>query len=165
MSITCESITSDIRAYADSAVEQGKQAVGQLTTTVSTAAGELLAQAERAIHLDAVLAAAEPYLNQVKQYTALGEKWVGQVAATAESLTGIMIESVQDRFVKPVVSLAGGGATPVVTTAPRTAPRKSPARKAAATRPATKSATPGIARKAPVKKAPVKKSPAKKASS
>lgn len=190
------SITSDIRAYADSALEQGKQVVGQaqaqlndvtgqanefvgkvtgtakdnvsgLTSKATDAVNDLRSQAEKAINIDAIKTAVEPYLAQAKQYrssvtdraeslfeSVRKDKRVAKVVATAESLTGVVVETVNVRVVKPVVSLTGLGSKP----APKRKPAAKAATKPAATRPAAK--------KAPAKKAASKstarKSPAKK---
>jgi uncharacterized protein YjbJ (UPF0337 family) len=206
------SITSDIRSYADTALVQGKQVVGQaqaqltdvtgqanqfvgkltgtakdnvsglagkLSGTATDAVNDLRSQAEKAINLDAIKTAVEPYLAQAKQYrssvtdraeglfdSVRKDKRVAKVIDTAESLTGVVVETLQERIVKPVTSLTGRS--------PKPAPRKRPAKKApakaatkpAATRPATKKAT---ATKAPAKKTAAKstarKAPAKKATS
>lgn len=92
------SITSDIRSYADNAVQQGKQVLDQaqaqlndvtgqanqfvgkltgsakenvssLTSKANEAVSDLRAQAEKAVNLDALKAAVEPYLAQAKGYT------------------------------------------------------------------------------------------------
>jgi F0F1-type ATP synthase membrane subunit b/b' len=208
------SITSDIRSYADTALEQGKTVVGQaqaqltdvtdqanqfvgkltgsakenvsgLTTKATDAVNDLRSQAEKAINLDAIKSAVEPYLAQAKaqatQYrttvtdraegileSVKSDKRVAKVIDTAESLTGVVVDTVQERVVKPVASLTGRGSKP----APRKAPaKKAPAKKAtkpAATRPATKASTTAptaktTAAKAPAKKATAaKKAPAKK---
>ncbi len=188
------SITNDIRSYADTALEQGKQYVGQaqaqfngvnrqanqfvngLTSSFTTRATgtvhDLRTQAEKTLNIDAIKTAVEPYLAQAKQYrasvtdraeglleTVTSDKRVAKVITTAESLTGVVFETVQERVVKPVVSLTGLGNTP--------APKKAPAKpaKAATTRPAKKAPAKKAtaARKAPAKKATTaRKAPAKK---
>jgi len=183
------SITSDIRAYADTAFVQGKQVVGQaqaqitdvtgqanqlvskLTGTASDAVSDLRSQAEKAINLAALKSAVEPYLAQAKQYrntvTDLAEgvldsvrndKRVAKVVATAESLTGVVVDTVNERLVKPVSALTGRGSKLGRKPAAKSTARKAPA-KAATTRPAVK--------KAPAKKATAtstaRKAPAKKA--
>jgi hypothetical protein len=191
--MTDMSITNDIRSYADTALETGKQYVGQaqaqfngvnrqanqfvsgLTSSITSRANgtvhDLRTQAEKTLNIDAIKTAVEPYLAQAKQYrasvtdraeglfeTVTSDKRVAKVITTAESLTGVVFETVQERVVKPVVSLTGLGNTP--------APKKTPAKpaKAATTRPAKKSP----AKKAPAKKATTarkttaRKTPAKK---
>jgi hypothetical protein len=177
--MTDMSITNDIRSYADTALETGKQYVGQaqaqfngvnrqanqfvsgLTTRATGTVHDLRTQAEKTLNIDAIKTAVEPYLAQAKQYrasvtdraeglfeTVTSDKRVAKVITTAESLTGVVFETVQERVVKPVASLTGLGNTP--------AAKRTPAKpaKAATTRPA---------KKAPAKKAPAKKAPAKKA--
>jgi hypothetical protein len=151
------SITSDIRSYADTAIGQSKQVVGQ---TVSTAAG-LRAQAEKAVNLEAIKAAVEPYLAQARNYSAAltdraedlfstvkDDKRVGGVVTRAETLTGAVVETVQARVLKPVQSLTGLGGSPKIAA---TKPAPTPA----VTKPA------GTVRKAPAKKAAARKAGAK----
>jgi ABC-type sugar transport system ATPase subunit len=176
------SFTSDIRSYADTAVEQGKQVldqaqtqltgvnkqanelvnkfrgnvtdnVSQLTTKAESAVADLRAQAEKAVNLEAVKTAVEPYLAQVRGYstavtdraeglltTVKGDKRVAFVVAKAESLTGTVVETVTERVVKPVQSVTGLGTKP----APKsTKPASKPAAtattvKATATKPAAR---------------------------
>jgi ElaB/YqjD/DUF883 family membrane-anchored ribosome-binding protein len=179
------SITNDIRSYADSALEQGKQVldqaqsqltdvtgqanefvgkirgtakenVSELTAKANDAVSDLRTQAEKAINLDAIKTAIEPYLAQAKGYSTTvtdraeelftavkNDKRVAKVVTRAEVLTGTVVETVQDRVVKPVQSLTGRGAKPVA---------KPAAPKPAVTKPAAK---------APARKAPAKKAAAK----
>jgi uncharacterized protein YjbJ (UPF0337 family) len=198
------SITNDIRSYADTALEQGKNVVGQaqaqltdvtgqanefvgkltgtakdnvsgFTSKATGAVNDLRAQAEKTINLDAIKSAVEPYLAQVKQYgssvteraeglyeSVKSDKRVAKVITTAESVTGAVVETVQDRVVKPVATLTGRGSKPApvkkatATPAAKTATKRASTAKAAATRPA---------KKAPAKKATsaARKAPAKKA--
>jgi len=179
------SITSDIRNYADTALEQGKQVVGQaqaqltdvtdqanqfvgkLTGTATDAVNDLRSQAEKAINLDAIKTAVEPYLAQAKQYrssvtdraeglfdSVRSDKRVAKVVATAESLTGVVVETVNERVVKPVASLTGR--SPKTVSKPTV--RKSPAKKAAAKKAPAKAATKPATTRPAAKKAPAKKS-------
>jgi ElaB/YqjD/DUF883 family membrane-anchored ribosome-binding protein len=198
------SITKDIRSYADTAVEQGKQVLDQaqtqlhdvtgqanglvgkvtgaakdnasgLTTKATDAVHDLRTQAEKAVNVDAIKAAIEPYVAQAKGYsttvtdraeelftTVKNDKRVAKLVGTAESVTGIVVETVQDRVVKPVQSLTGRGSKP----APKAPPTKPATTKPAATKPAATKAAPkpaatATARKATARKAPAKKAPAK----
>ncbi|MDT4938052.1 MAG: hypothetical protein QOG80_1723 [Pseudonocardiales bacterium] len=177
------SITNDIRSYADTALEQGKQVLDQaqsqlndvtsqanefvgklrgtatdnVSTITSKANGyvvDLRTQAEKAVNLEAIKAAIEPYVAQAKGYsttvtdraeelysTVKSDKRVAKLVSKAEEITGTVVETVQDRLVKPVQSLTGLGIKPA---APKAA-----APKPAVTRPAAK--------KAPAKKAPAKR--------
>jgi hypothetical protein len=169
--MTDMSITSDIRGYADTALDQGKQYVGQAQAQFQ----DLRAQAEKTLNVDAVKTAVEPYLAQAKQYranvkatvnatvtdraeglvaTVKGNDRVAKVLTTAETVTGAVVGTVQERVVKPVVSLTGRGSG--TSAAKKATPRPA---KTATTRPAKPAAT-----TAPAKKAPAKKAPAKKAS-
>lgn len=160
------SITSDIRAYADSALEQGKQVGAKASNTVA----DLRAQAEKAINVDAIRAAVEPYLAQAKEYrtavtdranglvdSVTSDKRVAKLVGTAESLSGTVVGTVTERVVKPVQNLTGLGK-----------PARKPAGKpAAATKPASTRPAPKPAAKATTKSSPSKstarKAPARKA--
>jgi hypothetical protein len=222
------SITKDIRSYADSAFEQGKQVLDQAQTQLTDVTGQandlvgkftgtawdnvseftgqandlvgkftgtawdnvseftakatgavhdLRTQAEKAVNLDAIRVAVEPYLAQAKGYsnavtdrveefyaTLWNDKRVAKLVSTAESLTGVVVETVQVRVVKPVQSLTGLGSTPAAKpAAPKAAP-KAAAAKPAVTKPAVTKPAPATtattarttARKAPAKKAAAK---------
>jgi hypothetical protein len=191
------SIASDIRSYADTAVSQGKQAldqaqaqindvtgqanelygktrenVSEIASKASTAVNDLRVSAEKAINLDAIKTAVEPYLSQVKDYTSTvtdraegllsgvkSDKRVVKLVDAAGSVTGIVVETVQERVVKPVQSLTGRGTKP----AAKPAPASKPAPTAAAAKPATKPAATKPASK-PASKPAVRKSPAKRVS-
>lgn len=157
------SIATDIRSYADNALAQGKQVIDQaqenvsgLTSKATDAVTDLRAQAEKAVNLDAIKTAIEPYLAQAKGYsttvtdraeelfaTVKNDKRVSLVVSKAEQLSGTVVETVQERIVKPVQSLTGLGAKAPATTAPK------PTAATTAPKPAAKS----TARKAPAKKA------------
>ncbi|HEV7205322.1 MAG TPA: hypothetical protein VGN18_11990 [Jatrophihabitans sp.] len=157
------SITSDLRSYADTAVNQGKQALetaqaqlNEVSGTANDAFGkyranvtdiadkaveatsELRTSVEKAINLEAIKAAIEPYLAQAKSYGTQvtdraedlfsGIKGDKRVAKLVD-VSGVVVETVQERVVKPVVSLTGIGAKP--------AAKKSTATRPAATKPAT----------------------------
>jgi hypothetical protein len=175
------SITSDLRSYADNAVATAqaqlndvtgtagelygktKENVTEIANKATGAVADLRASAEKAINLDAFKTAVEPYLAQVKDYTATvtdraevvlaglkNDKRVGKLVDAA----GVVVETVQERVVKPVQLLAGRSATPATKPAPTTAAAK-PATKPAATKPAAgKPAGKPAARKAPAKRAP-----------
>jgi hypothetical protein len=205
------SIASDLRAYADTAVTQSKQIVGTTLSTAQTqlndvtgqagelygkarenvaglagkagaAVNDLRTQAEKAVNLDALKTAVEPYVAQAKGYTAQvtdraeafygtvkGDPRVAKLVGTAGAVAG----TVQARIVLPVQSLTGRGATaskPAATatkagttgttaaTAAKPAAAKPAAPKAAATKPATtkpatKATSKPAAPKAPAKRA------------
>jgi glycine cleavage system H lipoate-binding protein len=200
------SITSDIRSYADTAIGQGKQVLDQaqsqlndanrqanelvvkitdtakdnvstLATKATVAVGDLRSQAEKAINLDALKAAVEPYLAHVKGYsdtvngrleslvsTVASDKRVARLVSTTESLTGLVVGAVQERVVKPVQSLSPFGKSTGSAVAPaKPAATKSTTKSTATRTPATKAP----AKKATTAKAPVtstpRKAPAKKA--
>jgi hypothetical protein len=173
------SITSDLRGYADSALEQGKQVVEQVTARAnvseltSRAGGivtDLRTQAEKTLNIEALRSAVEPYLAQAKPYLAQAKQYRGLVAeraeglfdtvksdervakvvSTAESLTGVVVGTVNERVVAPVSSLAGrkpAGSPAAKASKPastRPAAKKAPAKKATTARKSTASkATPG----------------------
>lgn len=195
------SITSDIRSYADTAVNQGKQvletaqaqlndvsgtandALGKYRANVTDIADEaveatteLRSSVEKAINIDAIKAAIEPYLAQAKSYGTQvtdraedffsgikSDKRVAKLVDTAGSVSGVVVETVQERVVKPVVSLTGIGAKP--------AAKKPVATKPAATKPAPKATAKPSPRATaakttatkPATKAAPRRSPAKKA--
>jgi hypothetical protein len=156
-----------IRNYADTAIEQGKLATeqanqffGTLAGRAAGAVGELRAQAEHALPLDTIKSAVEPYVEQARKLaqkqaqnvshraegllgtvrqTVTSDPRLAKAVATAETVAGALVETVQDRVVTPVVNLAGRGDKPA--SRPASKPAASAARKPAATRPATKSAT------------------------
>jgi hypothetical protein len=188
------SIASDIRSYADTAVNQGKQVldsaqsqlndvtgqanefygktkdnVTDIASKATEAVNDLRISAEKAVNLDAIKTAVEPYLAQVKGYTSTvtdraevllsgvkKDKRVAKLVDAAGSVTGVVVETVQERVVKPVQSLTGLGGKPAPkpSPTPKAAPKAAakPATKPAATKPASKPASKPAARKAPVKR-------------
>lgn len=127
------------------------------------AVNDLRASAERVVNLDAIKSAVEPYLAQVKGYTTTvtdraeslvagvtHDKRVAKLVDTAGSVTGVVVETVQQRVVKPVQELTGLGAKPAAKPATRPA-------KAGAAKPAGKPATSKPAGKPGARKAPAKR--------
>jgi hypothetical protein len=202
------SVTSDIRSYADTAVAQGKQVIdqvieqvidqtidkaqaqfGEISGKATGAAHDLRAQAEKAVDLDALTAAVEPYVVQVKEYTsAVADKVSASVETlltvarkdprfdrfviTAESFGAVLLVTVNERVVQPVVSLtaaslAGVAGKPTLSNgaAGKPAARRPGAGKPAAAEPATaKPTTPAAAGPTTRKPAaPKAASPARKA--
>jgi hypothetical protein len=193
------SIASDIRQYADTAVSQGKQVldtaqaqlndvtgqanelygktkenVSDIATKATGAVNDLRAQAEKAINLDAIKTAVEPYLSQVKGYAntvsdraesllsgVKSDKRVVKIVDAAGSVTGAVTEAVQERVVKPAQSLVGIGSKPTAAHAAAEKPAPAvakPAVKATAAKPATKPAATKPASKPAARKAPAKRS-------
>jgi hypothetical protein len=178
------SITSDIRSYADNAVSQGKQVLDQAIDTaqaslndVTGQAGDfvgraqknvndLRASAEKAVNLDAVSTAVEPYIAQFREYTTAvtdrvehavdglrSDKRVAALIDQAEALGNTVVETLNERVVKPVQSLTGrstsSSAKPASKPTPKPRPSatspsrpaaKSAPRKPATTKPASKTA-------------------------
>lgn len=165
------SIASDLRSYADNAVNQGKQALDsaqaqlndvtgsatELYGKAADAVSDLRAQAEKAVNLDALKTAVEPYLQQARGYvhtvgdraevllgTVKNDKRVAQLVDVA----GTVVETVQQRVVQPVQALTRRETEPAPVAKPAPKATTRPASKPAATKPATKS----TARKAPAKR-------------
>jgi hypothetical protein len=122
------SISTDLRAYAESARDQGSELVARLASTVGSltsaangAAVDLRTQAGRTI-------------GSVRN-----DSRVSGLVDRAETVARPVLTLVQERVVQPVRTIAGRGTpTPVVEPAPSSAPHKpaTGARKPAATRPA-----------------------------
>jgi uncharacterized protein YoxC len=178
------SITSDIKSYADNAVAaaqaslndvtgQANELFGKTKNNVSDIAGkatetvnDLRTSAEKAINLDALKTAVEPYVASVKDYTSsvtdraevlfsglAGDPRVAKLVGTAGSVTSVVVETVQERVVKPVQSLTGIGTKSGPATKPAAKAPAKPVSKPAATKPAaTKPASKPAARKAPAKR-------------
>jgi uncharacterized protein YoxC len=185
------SIASDLRSYADTAVSQGRQVLDQAQAQLNGVTGQanelagkanefvseiaekatgavtdLRASAEKAVNFDAIKTAVEPYLAQVRTYTASvtdraevlfqgvkSDERVAKLVDTAGSVTGVVVETVQDRVVKPVQSLTGRAGTPVAKPAAPKAATVRPAAKPAATKPVpSKPASKPAARKAPARR-------------
>ncbi len=160
------SIASDIRNYTDSAADYASGIAEKATGTVS----ELLVSAEKAINLDAIKTAVEPYLAQAKEYGATvtdraegvlnnlrSDKLVAKVLDSATAVSGVVLVQVNDRIVKPVQSLTGVGSKAA-------APARTPAPKPATTKPASprstvRATTTGPARKSPARKTAAKRTP------
>jgi uncharacterized protein YjbJ (UPF0337 family) len=164
-------VTGQANEFVGKLTGTAKDSVSGFTSKATGAVNDLRSQAEKTINIDAIKSAVEPYLAQAKQYrnsvtdraeglfeTVKSDKRVAKVITTAESFTGVVVETVQHRVVKPVVSLTRRGT--------KATPKKTPAAKAsakpAATRPAKKApakkatqstATKSTARKTPAKKA------------
>lgn len=148
-----------------------KENVSGLTTKATDAVHDLRTQAEKAVNVDAIKAAIEPYIAQAKGYsttvtdraealftTVKGDKRVAKLVNTAESVTGIVVETVQERVVKPVQSLTGRGSKPVAKAPAAATPATA---KTATVTSAPKPAAAATTRKATARKAPAKKAAAK----
>jgi len=195
------SIATDLKAYADRAASQGKQALdqaqaqlndvtgqanefyGRARTNVTEiadkaagAAGGLRTSAEKAVNLDAIKSAVEPYVSQVLGYTStVTERAEGLLAEARKdkrvaSLIGAVdqvVDQVEAKVVKPVLSFAGRGQKPAgsttespaetTATAPRAA-RPAASKPASATS-ATKAAAKPAARKTTARKPAAPKAP------
>lgn len=114
-------ITNDIRARAD-------EAVSELREKATAAVTDLRAHAQQRVDLDSIKAAVEPYVEQAKGYagavtdraeellaTARKDERVARFLDSAEAITGVVFETVQEHVVKPVQKLTGVGTTSVHT--------------------------------------------------
>jgi hypothetical protein len=174
------SIASDLRGYADNAVSQGKQVLDQaqaqlndvtgqatelygktrenvvgLATKATGAVTDLRLQAEKAVNLDAIKTAVEPYVAQVKGYGTTVTDRVESIVAGVKSdkRVAALVDTAQERVIKPVKELTGLGGKPVATA---TTPAKA-ATKPAATKPASKPAASKPASKPAARKAPARR--------
>lgn len=153
------SITTELRAYADkyvnSAQAQLNDVTGQANELVNKLTGnvsDLRAQAEKAINLDAIKNAVEPYLDQVKGYrasvTERAEALLEQVKS--DKRVKQLVEVVEERVVKPVRTLVNRKPAP------------KPAAKPAVSRPVAAKAAPAKAAPKPAGKPVARKTAAKK---
>lgn len=123
------STTSDLRAYADIALEQGKQVLEQVQSQLSHVtdaatehANDLVTRitGKSAPTRETLKSAAEPYVVQALEYgsvlsdrveelltTLKGDKRIGKFVESAEGLTSLAVVTVQDKVIKPVLLLVG----------------------------------------------------------
>lgn len=132
------SIASDVRSYADSALEQGKQVGADLRNR-----GEALYERVSTLPVvERATAVAEPYVAQLNGYrTTVTDKveqlytdlkkhdQVAKVLGVAELAAGVVVETVNERVVNPVKSLLER--EPVTEAKPTTAKTPVPAATAA----------------------------------
>jgi hypothetical protein len=187
------SITNDIRSYADTALEQGKQVVGQaqaqlngltgtartnvtqLTSRATGAVTDLRTQAEKTLNLDAIRTAVEPYLAQAKQYRAsVTDRAEGLIETVKSDKRVAKVVATAESFTRPVVgtvtervvkpvSALTGRGTKPAGTSTTTSPAKKATTKATTKATAKKASKPASTRPAAKKATAAKKSPAKKA--
>lgn len=157
-------VTGQANGLVGKVTGTAKDNVSGLTTKATDAVHDLRTQAEKAVNVDAIKAAVEPYVAQAKGYsttvtdraeelltTVKNDKRVAKLVSTAEAVTGVVVETVQQRVVKPVQALTGRGSKP----APKAPAAAKPATtKPATAKPASKPAT--TARKTTARKAPAK---------
>ena len=124
--VTATSATRRHRRRAgQQAVGQAQANVAQLTAPVAGGAvTDLRSQAEKTLNVEAIRSAVEPYLAQARIYrssvteraeglldsvkeSVTSDKRVARVVTTAESVTGLVVDTVTERVVKPVTSLTG----------------------------------------------------------
>ena len=175
------SITTDLRSYADKAADraqaslndvtgQANELYGKTRENVAELAGkaqgtvkELRLQAEKAVNLDAIKTAVEPYIAQVKGYTHqvtdraeslfVTVKSDARVAKLVDAARPVVdaarpvVDTVQEKVVKPLTARTAKPA-PAAKAAPKAPAAAKPATRPATTKPASKPA----ARKAPAKR-------------
>jgi len=192
------SIARDLRSYADNAVTQSKQVIDQAQTQLNDVTGQanvfygktreniaelaekatsavndLRTSAEKAVNLNAIKTAVEPYLAQVREYGATvtdraetllsGVRNDKRVAPLVDA-AGVVVEAVQERVVKPVQELTRRDAKPAPAAEPEPASATEPKpAAAAAAEPATKAAAAKPAGEPSIKPA-IRKAPARPAS-
>jgi hypothetical protein len=173
------SIATDLRSYADKAADraqaslndvtgQANELYGKTRENVAEFAGkaqgtvkELRLQAEKAVNLDAIKTAVEPYIAQAKGYTHqvtdraeslfVAVKSDARVAKLVDAARPVVdaarpvVDTVQEKVVKPLATRTTGTAAKPAANA---APKASATTKPATTKPASKPA----ARKAPAKR-------------
>jgi hypothetical protein len=172
------SIATDLRSYADKAQAQlndvsgqanelygkTKENVSEIAGKATSAVHDLRLQAEKALNLDAIKTAVEPYLAQVKDYTSTvtdraeglfsgvkGDKRVAKLVDAARPV----VDVVETRVVKPVQSLIARDQKPAKRPAAKpasTAAATKPVSKPVATKPASKPASKPAVRKSPAKR-------------
>jgi hypothetical protein len=160
---TAQAQLNDVTGQANEFYGKTKENVSDIAGKAGEAVNDLRASAEKAVNLDALKTAVEPYLAQVKDYTSTvtdraevlfagitHDKRVAKLVDAARPVTSVVVETVQERVVKPVQSLTGLGAKPGPKPAATTATK--PVTKPAATKPASKPANKPAARKAPAKR-------------
>jgi len=121
--------STDLRAYADIAVEQGKQLFEQMQSQLSHVTDVATEQATDLVAkintkagpaAESLKSAAEPYLVQALEYgstlsdkaaelltTLKNDKRVGKFVESAEGLTTLAVVTVQHKVIKPVLLLTG----------------------------------------------------------
>jgi hypothetical protein len=166
-----EQAQSQLNDVTGKANRAAKDSVSEITAKAADAVNDLLAQAEKAVNLDAIKAAIEPYVAQARGYsttvtdraeelytTVKNDDRVAKLVNTAESVTGAVVETVQDRVVKPAQKLTGRGAKRAKTQStkrkPATAEPSGP--KPATTKAAAKPAAATARKAAPTKTSPTK---------
>lgn len=179
------SIASDVRSYADSALEQGKHAAAEAYADLRTRGEALYERVSTLPVVERATAVAEPYVSQVgaqlngyratvtdkveQLYADLKKNdQVAKVLGVAETAAGVVVETVNERVVTPVKSILdrepATEAKPTPATAP--APAATTATPAApATTPApSATAAPSTAATSPAKAAPAKRATTRRTS-
>jgi hypothetical protein len=178
------SITNDIRTYADTVVAEGRKVLDSTLSTAqaqlndvtgqanefvgkaTSAAQDLRTSAEKAVNVDAIKAAVEPYLDQVSAYQATVQERAEAIFAelkkdprlakaflAADAAFEVVVETVQERVVKPVVAFTGRGQDTASKSTPRPAAKTTTAK--------TGTAKTGTAKTTPAKTTTAKTTTAK----
>lgn len=145
---------NDVTGQANDLVGKYRDNVSSVADKASGAVNDLRASAEKVINIDAIKSAIEPYLAQAKDYQAnvqgraegiysslKKDKRVGKFVDAAGNVSDVVVETVQERVVKPVQSLTGLGGKPATKKPASTTAAKPAATRPAATKPAAKKTT------------------------
>lgn len=163
-----ENFTATARENFSDIADKANGVASDFADKAGDVAADLRVQAEKVVNLDAIKSAIEPYLAQAKGYGAQvtdraevlidnlrNDKRFAKFIDSAESVSGVVIETVQERVVAPVQNLTGFGSKSTASkpspAKSRPAAKKPAARKPAATKPAA--TKPATARKAAPRKA------------
>ena len=151
---TAQSQLNDVAGTANEYVGKYRDDIADVASKANDAVNDLRVGAEKAINLDAIKTAVEPYFAQAREYGSavtdraeglfngvLDDPRLAKFVETANSVSAVVIEQVTEYVVKPVQSFTGFGSK----SAARTAPKPS---KPATTKPANK---PGTSRPSAVK--------------
>ncbi|MGI8678389.1 MAG: hypothetical protein ACR2LX_06845 [Jatrophihabitans sp.] len=133
-----DSVQASANDYLGRYTTTARENVADIADKANEAVSEIRASAEKAINLEAIKSAIEPYLAQVKDYQAAVTDKAESVFTTVtnDKRVAKVVEQVQDLVVKPVQSRLGW--KPAATSPPASATKPSPtkATKPAATKPA-----------------------------
>lgn len=169
---TAQAQLSDAAGTANDYVGKYRDDITGITDKATEAVTDLRTSAEKAINLDAIKTAVEPYLAQAREYGAAvtdraeglingvkDDPRLAKLVETATSVSSVVIEQVTEYVVKPVQSFTGFGSKPAARPAPK--PSKpattKPANKPSNTKPSTDRGTSRpAAAKSPAKKAAAK---------
>jgi hypothetical protein len=145
------SISNDVRSYADSALEQGKQVIDQAATRALATCAGLRSRGEALYGQVSTLPVVQQVSATVEQIYADVKKndQVAKVLGVAEQAAGAVIETVNERVVNPVKALIdrepgtgpAAGASPAKQSSTATSTAASTAKTVPAKRPPARRST------------------------